>query len=117
MKTATLLLFFASISPAQEMPRWNKVWMASSATLMAAQVADIASSYGNVGREANPVFGDTFTAKDAALKLGITGGFVVAQYFVIRRFPKSKAAKVFSVVNFGAAGATGVVAARNWRQR
>lgn len=117
MRVAALLLL-AALAHAQDIPRmdtWRKAWVASTVALGATQVADVATSYGRVGRESNPLFGDTFTAKDAAIKAGVVAGMVTAQYIVIRRYPNSKAAKVFAFVNFGAAGATGAVAWRNAR--
>jgi hypothetical protein len=113
MKLAALILL-ATLAAAQEMPRMT-TWRLSVAALGVAQGLDIASSYGNVGREQNPLFGDTFTAKDAALKVGVVVAVVATQRLVIRKYPHSKAARVFSLVNFGVAGVTGVVAVRNWR--
>ena len=81
MRFATLLLLLTDVGGAQEMQRmttWERAWVASSAAFVGAQVADVATSYGNVGRETNPLFGDTFTAKDAAVKLGVTGAIIGA---------------------------------------
>ena len=115
MKLATLILLTV-LASAQDMPRMT-TWKLSVAAFGTAQGLDIASSYGHVGREQNALFGDTFTGRDAALKVGVTVGVVTVQYFIIRKYPHSKAAKVFALVNGGAAGVTGITAVRNWRRR
>ena len=85
------------------------LWTASVAAYGGAQVADIASSLGKLER--NPVFGQRFTARDAALKGGIAAGNITVQVLILRKWPSAKRAA--AVVNFVAAGVVTVVAVRN----
>jgi hypothetical protein len=93
----------------QNLYRWSLVASAG------AQGADIASSWGGI--EANPVLGrgHRFGWQAASLKLGIAGGGWLIQRLILRRHPSKY--RLAAVVNFGMAGATGAVAARNWRMR
>jgi len=113
MKPLVLILLAATAS-AQEMPRF-RTWRASVAVLGAAQAADIASSYGHVGTERNPVFGQTFDGRDAALKIGIVAGVVTLQYIALRKHPDSRVARTFASINFTVAGLTAGAAVHNWR--
>lgn len=115
MKLAVLLLV-ASLAGAQDLPRFG-TWQVSVAVLGAAQAADIASSYGNVGMERNPLFGETFDGRDAAIKLGIVAGVVAIQYIALRKHPNSKLARKIAAINFAVGGATAGVAVRNWSLR
>ena len=85
-----------------------------------ANTLDVVSSVGpHYGHETNPLLanstGDFHVGKAVAVKgsvLAVTG---IAEYLVIRKFPQLT--KLFSVVNFGWAGAETSLAAHNFRLR
>lgn len=106
-----LILLTASISYGQTMPRFN-LWQVSTASLITTQILDVQSSWQQP--EANPIFGDTFTGRDAALKLSLIGVILLTQRYIMHKYPKSKAAGIFSAVNFSLAGVGVAVVARNW---
>jgi hypothetical protein len=87
------------------------VWRASVATLAAANVADVATSWG--GYELNPVLGrGPFGARQTVIKSGIAAGVVVAEWRWMRRHRRAAA-----IANFVASGILAGVAARNARVR
>lgn len=94
-------------------------WKWSAASWSAATVLDITSTEMSQGIEANPLIPTRSNGKPHAGvyvgKIAFTSGMIALQYIIIKRHPRSRAAKVFSVVNFGAAAGTTAVAARNWR--
>ena len=96
---------------AQDKPKPNWLYRTSIASAVAAQTADIASSW-NRG-EANPLYGQKFTAKDAVLKGAIAAGNLGVQSLILRKWPHAK--KAAAVLNFVCAGAVTVVAIRNTR--
>ena len=84
----------------------------SVATVLAANAADVASSWKN--REANPfVAGPTaqFGVTSFAIKSGFVGASLVMQHFVLRHRPDLQ--KRLAWMNFVTAGALGGVAAHN----
>jgi hypothetical protein len=113
--TLFLLLLAGLILPdssAAERPsRWHAMWRASQALLAASDAADIASSWGK--NEANPLVrsGQRFSYGSAAIKLGALAGGLAAQHYIARKYPEEKS--LMASVNLAAAGALGVVAARN----
>lgn len=112
MRVLILSLIFAMAGVAGEMPRF-RTWKASVAFYGVATGLDIASSYGH--QELNPVFGQRFDGRDAALKANVVAGICLAQYVILRKFPERRFAKVFAAMNFGLAGGTTAMAVRNWR--
>lgn len=96
-----------------------RAWKWSLAAMSAAHTADIASS--RSAYEANPLLrgadGRIAMGRTVAIKAGLTAGAAAAQWWAIKRWPRSKAARVFAAVNFSVAAGTGAVAARNWRMR
>jgi hypothetical protein len=92
-----------------------RLWKFSTAALIAASAADVASSYGRCC-EANPILASsdrTFGNRGLAIKSASVGGQLLLQYMVVRKNPRL--AKVLSYVNFGSAGALTAVAVRNYR--
>jgi hypothetical protein len=74
-------------------------WRISVAPLIASQVLDVSSSYGM--RELNPLLSSAnggFEMKGAAIKLGVTGAVVGAEYLIVRKYPRS--ARVISKLNW-----------------
>jgi hypothetical protein len=91
------------------------LWRISVATLAAANVLDVQSSWGK--RELNPALSNasgTFGAQGAAIKSACQGGLLAIEYLVTRHHPSGKLYKALSLINFGAAGAMGGVAAHNY---
>lgn len=108
MKLATLLVLLSGCASAET--RLHKVYNWSQAAFVAGATADLVTSRGLV--EGNPVLGrGPFGARQAGIKIGITGGALVAQYFVTRRHPERE--RFYTWANFVAAGAWAGVAAHN----
>ncbi len=82
----------------------------SVAALIAANSVDAASSWGQ--REANPLLGERFGGRSAAIKFGGTAGALAAQYFVLRRHPGAR--RRAALVNFAVSGALSAVAIHNY---
>ncbi len=94
--------------------RAQKRWMWSTVALVAASFADAHSSWGKL--ESNPALrsgNGTFGAKGLAFKMGMVGGIVAGQHFMLRHNPRL--APAASWVNFGVAGVKAGVAARNYQ--
>lgn len=90
----------------------GKLWWASVAALIGASFVDAHSSWGR--QELNPVLRDAnghFGMKGVAIKGGIAGGVIAAQYFLLRN--NNGAAKSMAIANFGMAGVFGGVAMYN----
>ena len=93
--------------------RWHRQWAISLAPLFASEALDAASSYGM--RELNPLLAGSnggFGVKAAAVKFGVVGALVGAEYLVVRKHPAS--AKFFTIVNWVTAGATAGLAVHNF---
>ena len=93
--------------------KWHRQWAISLAPLFASQALDAASSYGM--RELNPLLASPnggFGRKATTLKFGVIGALAATEYFVVRKYPRS--AKVFTIVNWTAAGATSALAVHNY---
>ena len=76
-----------------------RAWKISLAPLVASQALDVSSSYGM--RELNPLLASAnggFEMKGAAIKLGVTGAVVGAEYLIVRKYPRS--ARVISRLNW-----------------
>lgn len=91
-----------------------KLYSISAAALIGANAADLASSWGRP--ELNPLLtpGATrgrFGWQSAAIKLGLAGGTLAFQRYILRRRPELH--RSFAVTNFIAAGAMSAVAVRN----
>lgn len=102
------LIFAALMSPmlrAQEVPRHRNLWLASAATLIAAEGMDISSSRGGI--EANPLM----KHDGLALKAGAVGAVILVEWLATRHHTS----KTPAVVNFCGAGALSGIAVRNWR--
>ena len=106
--TMTMILFCST--PTQARSRWYRVGQVAWA---AANLVDVGSSWGK--RELNPVLGrGRFGRRQAGIKLGVAGGWLVGQEVLRRRVPES--ARAITVVNLAGAGGLGVVAVGNWRR-
>ena len=93
--------------------KWHRQWAISLAPLFASQALDAASSYGM--RELNPLLASpdgSFGMKATAIKFGVIGALAAGEYFLVRKYPRS--AKVFTIVNWTTAGATGALAVHNY---
>lgn len=78
------------------------------------QALDIHSSMGRY--ELNPVLGrGHFGARQIGIKLAIVGGWQVAQWIIVRRWPETRRAATY--VNYGTAMGTGAVAVGNYRRK
>jgi hypothetical protein len=88
-------------------------WKWSLAPVLASQALDSTSSYGM--RELNPILGGSdgrFGMQSVAIKLGVTGMLLGAEYLIVRAHPR--AAQVFTKLNWAAAVVTFGVAAHNY---
>jgi len=106
-----LLLLFTAMLSAENGERGRKrLWKWSVAVLAAANTSDAISSFGRY--ELNPVLGmGPFGARATGMKIGISAATVGVQYLILRRHPE--AARKAAIWNFGMAGLTGGIAARN----
>jgi hypothetical protein len=106
----------SSISVASTTPPPTKtLWRVSLASLAVANAMDIQSSWGK--HELNPTLSGptgTFGGQGALIKLGLQGGLMGVEYFLTRGHPSRKLYHALSVLNFGAAGVTGGIAAHNY---
>lgn len=94
--------------------KWRRQWAISLAPLVVSQSLDAASSYGM--RELNPLLASSnggFGMKATGVKFGIVGALAGAEYFLVRKYPRS--AKFFTIVNWTTAGATTGLAVHNFR--
>jgi hypothetical protein len=76
-----------------------RVWKISLAPLVASQALDASSSYGM--RELNPLLASPnggFEMKATAIKMGVTGALVGAEYLIVRKYPRS--ARVITKLNW-----------------
>jgi hypothetical protein len=115
-RTVVLLLLATMALGAQEMERKRtRLWKWSIAVLAAANVSDAMSSMGRY--ELNPVLGNgRFGMRATGVKIGISTATIGLEYLILRRRPE--AARKAAYANFGMAGLTGGIAARNaLRQR
>jgi hypothetical protein len=94
---------------------WKKQWVISAVVLAAASFCDAHSSMGRV--EMNPLLrnsrGEFNGTRGVAFKSAAAGGMLAVQAMLTRRNPEMY--KTGTMVNFVAAGALGVTAARNSR--
>lgn len=90
-------------------------YRASQAAFVAATVVDVLSSRGRY--EINPLLGTgQFTVANQGAKLmGITGGVLLVQELLVRKFPRLR--KGFMLVNFMGASSHGYAAAHNFAGR
>src|SRR5437879_5139853 len=94
----------------------QRAWKRSLVPLMASQSLDAVSSYGM--RELNPMLADSrgaFGMRATTVKFGVVGAFVGVEYLIVRKHPG--AARVFSKLNWTAAGITTGVAVHNFAIR
>lgn len=87
--------------------------MWSTVALVAASLVDVHSSWGK--REANPALqgpNGRFGARGVGIKMGMVGGIILGQYFIVKSKPEFANAAAWT--NFGIAGVTAGVAARNY---
>jgi hypothetical protein len=104
-----------SVKPASSQPR-RILWKWSLVAYGAANALDIASSVGpHYGHETNFLLTDSTgkfeVSKAIAVKGSVFAATGIAEYLIIRKWPQ--VTKVFSIVNFGWAGAETGVAAHN----
>jgi len=117
-RAVTLLFLSAFLTPAfsqQEPPPrgFGKLWKVSLVALAGATTVDAVSSWNRP--EANPILRNSngqFNAQGVGIKIGLVGTMALAQYFLVRKAPRSE--RAFAVANFAAAGAFGVAAIHNW---
>ena len=105
------VLLLSPICKAEEQ-RHGKLWRFSAAVLGAVTVADMQSSIGR--SEANPMLrsqNGRFGPQGVALKGGIVGGVLCAQFLMLRKNPK--AAPYAAGINFAAAALTGAAVVHN----
>jgi len=99
----------------------KNLWRASIATLTAANLMDVHSSWGK--HELNSTLSGptgTFGRQGALIKLGFQGGLAGIEYLITRGHPTGKLYRKLAFINFGASAAIGAVAAHNYtipRQR
>ena len=101
-------------------PERPKLWSLSIAALAASETADILSSRHaqalSAGHETNSWYtnsnGQFDTGKAVAIKGATVAGVAVAEYFLMRKYPR--AARVLSIANFGFASANGYAAIHNY---
>ena len=94
--------------------RWHKQWVMSLAPLVAAQTLDAASSYGM--RELNPLLASAnggFGLKAVAIKFATVGALMGVESMLVRTHPKT--AKMFTLLNWTAAGVTASFAVHNYQ--
>src|SRR5579863_3178650 len=97
-------------------PRLSASWKWSIAPVLASQALDATSSWGL--RELNPVLSGSdgrFGMQSTAIKLGVTGALLGVEYLLVKAHPAS--ARVFTKLNWAAAGVTFGVAAHNYAIR
>lgn len=95
-----------------ETPRGRGLFAASVAALAAANVADLATSWGR--REGNPLIASPnarFGPQSALLKTGFTGVSLAIQWVALRRNPRIYRSLAYT--NFAIAGGMSAVAVRN----
>jgi hypothetical protein len=73
---------------------------ASDAFLASAIALDAASSFATPGPEANPLLNHQWGPRQAVTLAAMTGGLLIGEHFMLRRWPKL--AKPFAIVNFAA---------------
>ena len=112
---ASLLLSFGLLvqaaSAGEKPSHWRTVWRISEGLLAGANAADAASSWGK--DEANPLLrtGTHFGFGSLAIKLGVIGGGLTAQHFIVRKNPNQ--VRLYSIANLATAGALSAVAVHN----
>jgi hypothetical protein len=78
-------------------------WKLSLAIMAAANTADTVTSLRANGQpglhETSPLYGQRFTGRDVAVKVGLVGGQVIVQRFLVKRHPRL--ARWFTVLNLG----------------
>ena len=105
------LLCCAGIARGQDRP----LYWSSVATLTAAHVADMHSSWGKY--EANPLLRSAdgrFGMKGVAVKSSIAAGNLTVQTLLLRKWPKAR--KAAAITNFVVAGVVIGIAVRNYRR-
>lgn len=112
----SLALSILTLGAQENLPKPDKrLWKASLTTLAAANLIDVRSSWNQ--RELNPVLAGPngrFGRDGIIVKLGLQGGLFGIEYLITRGHPTRKVYRTLTFINFGAAAATGAVAARNF---
>lgn len=101
--------------PVDKPTAYRNLWCASVTSLAVANALDVHSSWGK--HELNSTLAGpngNFGKQGALLKLGFQGGLLGIEYLITRGHPSGKVYRAFSIINFGAAGAIGAVAAHNY---
>lgn len=106
-----LLLALLGVLPTAAESKPHRLLRWSWTALAAGSAADAASSWGRV--ELNPLLGQRFGGRSAAIKFGITGAVIGVQALIVRKHPEF--AKPFSIGNAIAASAFVGVSVRNYR--
>lgn len=103
------------LRPLEKPAPYRNLWRTSVTALAVANALDVQSSWGK--HELNSALagpGGDFGKQGALLKLGFQGGLLGIEYLITRRHPTGKVYRAFSIINFGAAGTIGAVAAHNY---
>ena len=100
-----------AMKPAESAPASNKMWKISLMSLIGANAADAASSWGK--HESNPLLrssNGTFGVQGLAVKGAMVGASLIPQY-MCRNNPKLK--KAFTIANFAETGFFSAIALHN----
>ena len=120
-KLLLLIGICASVLSAQEIRLLEKpvpyrnLWRVSVTALTVANTLDVQSSWGK--HELNSTLAGpagNFGKQGALLKLAFQGSLLGVEYLLTRRHPSGKLYRALSIINFGAAGVMGSVAAHNY---
>jgi hypothetical protein len=96
-------------------PAAKRLWHVSLASLAAANVMDVQSSWGK--HELNSPLASangTFGARGALMKSGFQGGLMGLEMLVLRRHPNRTLCRFLAVVNFGAAAVVAGTTVHNY---
>jgi hypothetical protein len=112
-----LLLGPLPLCHGESRPKWKKAFLATIASLAAANAADAHSSAGRW--ETNPLLRDSsgrcHSGKAILIKTAASGGFVLLELILLKKMPNRNLHKSFALTNIAASGVVGAVAVRNYR--
>jgi len=115
MRLIVLMLLLSGVVMADDLQRWR--W--SAYAFAGSQAFDVATSWGQP--ESNPrlrgLNGRCCSSTGLVVKTAVAGMIILAQRHIIRKHPHSRAAKIFTGMNFGLAGTGAVIGIRNLRMR
>jgi hypothetical protein len=94
----------------------STAWKISVGALVAANVADVASSWGK--KELNPLLsgpGETFGARSVLIKAAIVGSVIGMEYLATRGHNRKGSSRMMTILNFVNASGFAGLAARNFQ--